>query len=359
MEDKFLIESLNSLLKDDLFKILAKFNIKIAKSTVKGKIIEKVTEAYENNTSAFLEIFSKDTISLLSQFNVEKNQVSEQDFFEYEEFLLPLQSFGFISKNIIKEKDNNHYIISTWFIETINSISQNEENKVLINSYQELEMLILGMIRFYGVIDEHKLLELLLPTFKDITLEKIHAFIDCRWILNVFISKLEDSGSKTIYLVADSVSEPVDILHETIKYDGLEYKILTNDEYKNYWNYFFIGKTQEVADLIALLMSHKMQGAQIGFEITTIIDRLKNNLPIEEIVSDSKTRIKFDNSNSESIFTALVTKISKSLPLWTLKGHSYVEVFGENQPPRVVNKVGRNENCPCGSGKKYKKCCGK
>jgi preprotein translocase subunit SecA len=37
-----------------------------------------------------------------------------------------------------------------------------------------------------------------------------------------------------------------------------------------------------------------------------------------------------------------------------------------NQPetaklqPRVVeNKVGRNDPCPCGSGKKYKKCCGK
>ena len=23
------------------------------------------------------------------------------------------------------------------------------------------------------------------------------------------------------------------------------------------------------------------------------------------------------------------------------------------------NKVGRNDACPCGSGKKYKKCCGK
>jgi SWIM/SEC-C metal-binding protein len=25
----------------------------------------------------------------------------------------------------------------------------------------------------------------------------------------------------------------------------------------------------------------------------------------------------------------------------------------------AVKKVGRNEPCPCGSGKKYKKCCGK
>ena len=27
--------------------------------------------------------------------------------------------------------------------------------------------------------------------------------------------------------------------------------------------------------------------------------------------------------------------------------------------PRTVQKIGRNDPCPCGSGKKYKKCCGK
>ncbi|MCI0480557.1 MAG: SEC-C domain-containing protein, partial [Candidatus Dadabacteria bacterium] len=38
---------------------------------------------------------------------------------------------------------------------------------------------------------------------------------------------------------------------------------------------------------------------------------------------------------------------------------------GEGPPARPVPvqrdmpKVGRNDPCPCGSGKKYKKCCGK
>lgn len=27
-------------------------------------------------------------------------------------------------------------------------------------------------------------------------------------------------------------------------------------------------------------------------------------------------------------------------------------------PPRQADKVGRNDPCPCGSGRKYKKCCG-
>jgi preprotein translocase subunit SecA len=34
---------------------------------------------------------------------------------------------------------------------------------------------------------------------------------------------------------------------------------------------------------------------------------------------------------------------------------------GEKKRPMVkkaADKVGRNDPCPCGSGKKYKKCCG-
>ena len=33
-------------------------------------------------------------------------------------------------------------------------------------------------------------------------------------------------------------------------------------------------------------------------------------------------------------------------------------VMDPKGPPRQVTKIGRNEPCPCGSGKKYKKCCG-
>ena len=35
------------------------------------------------------------------------------------------------------------------------------------------------------------------------------------------------------------------------------------------------------------------------------------------------------------------------------------ELVGETPITREEPKVGRNDPCPCGSGKKYKKCCGK
>ena len=45
------------------------------------------------------------------------------------------------------------------------------------------------------------------------------------------------------------------------------------------------------------------------------------------------------------------------IPIWVEILHAWRL---ENDPKRPVrsSKVGRNEPCPCGSGKKYKKCCG-
>ncbi len=42
-----------------------------------------------------------------------------------------------------------------------------------------------------------------------------------------------------------------------------------------------------------------------------------------------------------------------------VRGEPAGEVEGPVAPRRVAAKVGRNDPCPCGSGKKYKKCCGK
>lgn len=47
------------------------------------------------------------------------------------------------------------------------------------------------------------------------------------------------------------------------------------------------------------------------------------------------------------------------IPVWIEMLHSWRLANDPNRPvPRQYGKVGRNEQCPCDSGKKYKKCCG-
>ena len=52
-----------------------------------------------------------------------------------------------------------------------------------------------------------------------------------------------------------------------------------------------------------------------------------------------------------------------NLPQWEdiLSEEKRNEISKEYRQSKIVRveKVGRNEPCPCGSGKKYKKCCGK
>jgi uncharacterized protein YchJ len=45
--------------------------------------------------------------------------------------------------------------------------------------------------------------------------------------------------------------------------------------------------------------------------------------------------------------------------LASLAGLGDFNDYGPVEPYRAPMKVGRNEPCRCGSGKKYKKCCGR
>ena len=66
-----------------------------------------------------------------------------------------------------------------------------------------------------------------------------------------------------------------------------------------------------------------------------------------------------ESDEEKDIFKHELDVFARSIRRWTLKGNNENEIKKNEQ--RVVNevKIGRNDPCICGSGKKYKKCCGK
>lgn len=61
-----------------------------------------------------------------------------------------------------------------------------------------------------------------------------------------------------------------------------------------------------------------------------------------------------------------LTALANALPCWANNGWSpmalHERAVGHRvflNPDSTVMRVGRNDPCPCGSGKKYKKCCGR
>jgi uncharacterized protein len=50
---------------------------------------------------------------------------------------------------------------------------------------------------------------------------------------------------------------------------------------------------------------------------------------------------------------AIIPELVETLNAWRLSRYK-----GRPSGPARAAKIGRNDPCPCGSGRKYKKCCG-
>lgn len=100
----------------------------------------------------------------------------------------------------------------------------------------------------------------------------------------------------------------------------------------------------------------------VGF-LDGINDSLKTPNPIEEMTEDTEVSLAFDK---ELLYKNMVDAKADwlyELPAWKeiFSEEKLHELYLEQKKSGTIvkgPKVGRNDPCPCGSGKKYKKCCG-
>ncbi len=62
----------------------------------------------------------------------------------------------------------------------------------------------------------------------------------------------------------------------------------------------------------------------------------------------------FDSEEEVLVMYDHLVKLQNNTRMWNNNGYTPLEL-GEIRAN--THKVGRNDPCPCGSGKKYKKCC--
>ena len=118
------------------------------------------------------------------------------------------------------------------------------------------------------------------------------------------------------------------------------------------------GTVQELADKYGMELNY-----MVGF-LDGINESLKEPNPIEEMEADTVVKLPID---LESFYYHMVEAGADwlyELPEWDelLTPERRKELYREQKKSGTIvkeRKVGRNEPCPCGSGKKYKYCCGR
>jgi len=101
----------------------------------------------------------------------------------------------------------------------------------------------------------------------------------------------------------------------------------------------------------------------VGF-LDGIDESLKVPNPIEDLSEDTEVSLAFDK---EKLYKNMVDAKADwlyELPMWDniFDAEKKKELYREAKKANTVvkgKKIGRNDPCPCGSGKKYKFCCGK
>ena len=101
----------------------------------------------------------------------------------------------------------------------------------------------------------------------------------------------------------------------------------------------------------------------VGF-LDGINDSLKNPNPIEEMEADTVVSLDYDKEKLYYNMVAAKADWLYGLEQWDalLTPERRKELYKEQRSSTTVvkpPKIGRNDPCPCGSGKKYKKCCGR
>ncbi len=100
----------------------------------------------------------------------------------------------------------------------------------------------------------------------------------------------------------------------------------------------------------------------VGF-LDGINESLKEPNPIEDMTEDTTVSLDID---LEKLYYNMVEAKADwlyEMPVWNdlISEERRKELYREQKKSGTIvkgKKIGRNDPCPCGSGKKYKKCCG-
>ncbi len=151
---------------------------------------------------------------------------------------------------------------------------------------------------------------------------------------------------------------------------------LSKDQLEKFWGAYFTIEKEIYEQLLSdpdteVRGTVKELAEKYGQDVMTMVgfldginDSLKVPNPIETMTEDTEVSLAFDK---ERLYMNMVDAKADwlyGLPQWEaiFDEETRKRLYREQKASGTIRKpkkIGRNDPCPCGSGKKYKKCCGR
>lgn len=341
---------LGRLTKKELVSVANNLNIKKVSSLKKEQLKNKILGLYEEKIDIYIENLDTSRFNFLLNLaikeggiyeNMEDDDLVETYFFRERALVFP----GIIDKReVVIMPDEARKIL-------LNKNTEDFKNKLLKN--EEIIKLFWGMCYYYGVIE--------LEQFTKLVTKYIDYDIDDMDLVSilgeaaVYYNEFYFDG----YLGTDAlVEDEYFILSQQKNRDDLDFYPFTKKElfkvavinyeengraYKKFYSYLcdnFNIDSDKAEDLI------------FNLEID-----IQNTKDFSGGFSDFLECFNFTDMDEANEMLNELRKFANSIRQWAIKGYTPNELVALEKGKRQNGKIGRNEPCPCGSGKKYKNCC--
>lgn len=216
--------------------------------------------------------------------------------------------------------------------------------------------LIKGLLYYYGILSTSQLSE------------KLNQYLDEKMSYIDFLAQLHflDTVKRPYYkqgtLVSYVYDEHISEIYTEIqaRKDLTDYPF-SKDELLEAGDSKFLESTAPIKELQKLLASnYRMDEETIYHTLSSLILLIKSGANMEEVFDYMQSVIEYPSYEYSRKIAGILMNLHDQTRQWVLKGYKPVEFNREVNSQRPIKsvKIGRNDLCPCGSGKKYKKCCG-
>ncbi|ASK64491.1 hypothetical protein CFK37_19820 [Virgibacillus phasianinus] len=348
---------LNKYTKNELGEIRKHLGIKNASNLKKADLAALLQERIPEHLENICFLFDTERFKMLTKIADKGGYISAPNL--KDEQIDYLRATGFLYTGTY----NGEKIVAVpdELIETIRTLKNYLNLRASISRNTDWIKLSQGLLYYYGTLTATQLVEMV----EEYTKEPIEfgAYLDVISEANAYRHEIyiNEDGFST-----GRILDPKRVKQEHQARSGLDYYPFTKQQLLAAGEPEFVDRNKSYLNLVNFLVKN--------FEV----DRSEADEMVEECVyatriGDSPNNIltflsyslEFDNGDAVRALMDKVVDLMNNTREWFLKGYTSNELSKQekkkeaNHNGKTVVKVGRNDPCPCGSGKKYKKCCGR
>ncbi|WP_160690430.1 SEC-C metal-binding domain-containing protein [Clostridium sp. C2-6-12] len=329
-------------------------NLILPDNLSKASMIEKYYSEYENYMKDIMLLLNNEIYEILYKcfknngiINILDNRVNWNK-----------NTYSFlINKGIIFPSVENKKPIFIMPEKMQNIVKQSDtlEFRRILKKNSEIINIFTGMVQVYGIIHAEQIMDLIKRYVTDIDETKILSVLEQSVFYNADYYGILDENKKIIF-INNKIENYKEILNQLDK--ALDYKVFNKQEListirEDHLKNSSVGK-RYIKEFVSMFVMNKDDIVE-NMKMLALQAQFRDN---EEIVKDIINGVDSDlDPYNEVRISNMLNKFIKNIPLWKYKGATINEIEGSKETV-VQQKISRNDPCPCGSGKKYKKCCG-